>query len=113
MQQGDLVWVKVPFSNFEEEKIRPALIVSNDAYNASSFDVVICAITSNLEQMPYSLMISQKNLAQGELPLTSKIRVDKLFQLEKTKVLKPFAKLNNETFELVVNQIAKLVSRKK
>ncbi|MDP3742196.1 MAG: type II toxin-antitoxin system PemK/MazF family toxin [Candidatus Micrarchaeota archaeon] len=112
MQQGDLVWVKVPFSNFEEEKMRPALIVSNDEYNASALDVVVCAVTSNLEQVPYSVMISQKSLAGGFLPIQSKIRADKLFQLEKSKIVKPFAKLRSETFNLVVEQIAKLVSRK-
>lgn len=112
MQQGDIVWVKLPFSSFEEEKTRPALIVSNDNYNARGLDVVVCAVTSNLQQVPYSVIISQKNLAQGTLPIDSKIRADKLFQLEKAKIVKPFARLDNETFNLVAAHIVKLVSRK-
>lgn len=47
MQQKDIVWVSVPYSNLEEEKIRPALVVSNNAYNEKNPDVVICSITQS------------------------------------------------------------------
>lgn len=112
MQQGDLVWVKVPFSSMESEKIRPALVVSNDSYNSSTLDVVICAVTSNVQETPYSVLISQKDIASGSLPIPSKIRADKLFQVEKTKVIKSFAKLSGKTFDKVISNINQLVSRK-
>ncbi|MFH0713525.1 MAG: type II toxin-antitoxin system PemK/MazF family toxin [Candidatus Micrarchaeota archaeon] len=112
MQQGDLVWVKVPFSSMENEKIRPALVVSNDSYNSSTLDVVICAITSNVQETPYSVLISQKDIASGSLPIPSKIRADKIFQIEKTKIIKPFARLSGNAFNQVINEINQLVSRK-
>ncbi len=112
MHQKDIVWVKVPYSNLEEEKIRPALVVSNDDYNSRNMDIVICAVTSNLEEKPYSVLINQKNLSEGKLPISSKIKADKIMQIEKTKIIKPFAKLNNQTFQLVVNEIVNLVRSK-
>ena len=112
MNQKDLVWVKVPYSNLEGEKIRPALVVSNDDYNSRNLDVVICAITSNLDKRPYSIFIGQKNLDEGDLPIPSKIKADKIMQIEKQKIIKPFGKLKNQTFNLVVDEIVKLVKSK-
>ena len=111
MKQQDIVWVEVPYSNLEGSKTRPALIVSNDGYNSKNLDIVICAITSNLEKRPYSVFISQKNLSEGNLPISSKIKADKLMQIEKTKIIDGFARLNDETFELVIKEIIKLVSK--
>ncbi len=112
MKQKDIVWIKILFSNLEEEKIRPALVVSNDDYNSKNLDVVICAITSNTEKKPYSVLISQKDLGEGTLPIPSKIKADKIMQVEKTKIIKPFASLKSETFQLVVEEIISLMRGK-
>jgi len=110
MLQQDIILVKVPFTDYSGEKLRPALVVSNTDYNSRNHDVVICGITSNLDKIPYSVFISQDNLSQGQLPLSSKIRADKIMQIEKSRIVKKFARLNDQTFELVVKEIIKLVS---
>lgn len=110
IEQQDIVWVEVPYSNLEKSKIRPALVVSNNEYGYKSSDVVICAITSNLQKTPHSVFISQKDLCAGTLPIPSKIRVDKIMQVEKNKISRAFARLNEETFMLVVKEIINLVS---
>lgn len=109
MRQKSLVWVKVPYSNQEEEKIRPALVVSNDEYNSKNLDVVICAITSNLDKRPYSVLITQKDMSEGNLPIPSKIKADKIMQIEKTKIIKQFAILSNHAFSSVAEEIMRLV----
>ena len=45
---GDVVLVRFPFTDQTAAKQRPAVVVSNDTYNASKPDVVIMAITSQL-----------------------------------------------------------------
>jgi mRNA interferase MazF len=45
---GDVVLVRFPFTNQAAFKQRPAVVVSNHAYNTSRPDVVIMAITSQL-----------------------------------------------------------------
>ena len=112
MKQQDIVWVKLPFSNLEDSKIRPAVIVSNNEYNKNSQDVLVSAITSNLEERPYSLLIDTKNLSHGKLPLKSRIRADKLIQVEKNLIINAFGKLENRTFDLVIKEIIKLLQRK-
>ena len=112
MKQQDIVWVKLPFSSLEESKIRPAVIVSNDEYNKRSNDVILCAITSNLEEKRYSVIIDSKNLTEGKMPVKSRIRADKIMQIEKNLVIKTFAKLENKAYDLLVNEINNLICRK-
>jgi len=111
MNQQDLVWVKFPFSNLEESKIRPAIIISNNSYNEVKRDVLICAITSNLYSEKYSLIIDNKNLLGGDLKIKSKIRGDKILLINKKLIIKSFGKLNNETFDNLIKEVISLINR--
>ena len=113
MNQQEIVWVSLPFSSLEESKVRPAVIISNNEYNTKSQDVIVCAITSKLEEKQYSIIIDSKNLSQGKLSLKSRIRADKVMQIEKNLILKSFAQLNNKTFDALINEIIKLIRRAK
>ncbi|MBI3036840.1 type II toxin-antitoxin system PemK/MazF family toxin [Candidatus Woesearchaeota archaeon] len=113
MKQQDLVWVKLPFSNFGGSKTRPAVVLSNNSYNGQGKDVVVCAVTSKLEPRPYSITLNQENLSEGVLPLKSLIRTDKILQIEKSLIEAPFATINNETFDRLVNEAVKLLKRGK
>ena len=113
MNQQDIVWVKLPFSSLEESKIRPAVVLSNNEYNKKSEDIIICAITSKLDQKEYSVIIDSGNLSSGSLPIKSRIRADKILQIEKKLVIKSFAKLDDKTFDALAEQIINLIQRPK
>lgn len=113
MKQQDLVWVRLPFSNLQESKVRPAVVVSNNDYNKNSPDILVCAITSNLEPRRYSVLIGQESLLSGNLPVKSRIRADKIMQIEKSLIVKPFASLNSTAFDSLVAEIISLVKRSK
>ena len=49
---GDVVLVPFPFTNQAASKKRPAVVVSNRAYNMARPDVVVMAITSQLRPSP-------------------------------------------------------------
>ncbi len=49
---GAIVLVRFPFTNQTDAKRRPAVVVSNLAYNTARPDVVIMAITSKLRPSP-------------------------------------------------------------
>ncbi len=112
-KQQDIIWVRFPYSDFEEAKFRPAVVVSNNDYNKENPDVAACAITSNLDEKDYSILIDESNIAEGKLPLKSKIRADKIMQIEKTIISKAFARLDDKTFDLTIVEIMKLVKRGK
>jgi len=113
MNQQDLIWVKLPFSNLKESKVRPAVIVSNNNYNKDSPDIVVCAVTSKLKENKYSVLIENKDLSSGNLPIKSRVRADKILQIEKDLVIRPFAKLANKSFNKVTNKIVHLIKSEK
>jgi mRNA interferase MazF len=49
---GNIVLVPFPFTDQSASKKRPAVVVSNRAYNAVRLDVVVMAVTSQLRPMP-------------------------------------------------------------
>ena len=58
---GAVVLVRFPFTNQTGSKQRPAVVISNRAYNTTKPDVVIMAITSKLRQdsEPGEVLIDQ------------------------------------------------------
>lgn len=47
---GDVVLARFPFTSQTTSKLRPAVVISNRAYNSARLDVVIMAITSQFRQ---------------------------------------------------------------
>lgn len=111
MNQQDLIWVKLPFSDLRQSKVRPALVVSNNGYNKANPDIVVCAVTSKLKEGRYSILIENKDLSSGNLPIKSMVRADKILQIEKEIVIRPFAKLENKMFDNVFDKVVDLVKR--
>lgn len=49
-KRGDIILIPFPFSDQTTTKRRPAVIISSNAYNNTSSDIVIMAITSQIER---------------------------------------------------------------
>ena len=107
--QRDILIVPFPFSNLQAVIQRPVLVLSNEDYNRSSGDVIVCGITSNLKKVPYSVVSGNDNLSEGRIPVQSKVKVDKLFTIEKEIVKKKISTLDEETFEKVKEEFCSLV----
>ncbi len=105
------MWVRFPFSNFEESKIRPVVVVSNNYYNQGTKDIIACSVTSNLNIKTPSIEIYKEHLESGTLPLKSRIRADKIMHMDKGLVIKPFGKIRASAFDALVKEIVKLLSR--
>ncbi len=112
MNQQDIVIANISFSNLVESKIRPAVVISNNDYNKRNQDILVCAITSNIDDKPYTILIDSSNLSNGKLPMKSRIKADKILQIEKKLVIKTFAKLDNKTFDVLSQEIYNLIKRK-
>ncbi len=109
-KRGDIVLVPVPFTDLSESKQRPALVISNDEHNSKVEDVVVCGITSNIRDEDYSIVIDQKDMSEGAMPVLSRIKVDKLFTLDKKIILRQLGRVNKELLEVVKKEFLKLVS---
>jgi len=107
--QGDIAVVPFPFSNLKEIRQRPVLILSKNSYLNECDDVLVCGITSNLKNSKYSIFIDNSNLIEGKIPVKSKIKVDKLFNLEQEIIIKKIGRVNKETFREVKKEFIELI----
>jgi len=97
------VWLcPFPFSDLSGEKVRPVLILSNHHYNATSEDVIVCALTSHTIPKPYALIVDKSDCESGTLFDPSSSRVDTLFKLKKTLLKKAICTLKPKTFNTVM-----------
>ena len=108
VKQREIILINFPFSDLTGQKVRPALVISNNPYNQINLDAIVLAITSNLSPHPYKVLIKIQDLESGSLPLKSAIRVDKPFSVLQTKVLKIQTKITVNKLEevkLLINQL--------
>lgn len=91
LSQGEIVLFPFPFSDHRRQKLRPALVVSNDAYNRGGRDAIACGLTSNLANAAHSVLVEQGDLTRGTLVATSRVKADKIFALDQAMVAKRIA----------------------
>ena len=108
-EQGEIIIVPFTFSNLSIIKQRPVLVLSKKEYNNKTEDIITCGITSNIKNELYSILIDNKNLTIGQIPVQSRIKVDKLFTVHQNIIRKKLGKLNEETFKKVIEELIKLV----
>ena len=109
IKQRDIILVNFPFSDQYGGKVRPALVISNNSFNASGEDVVICAITGILKETKYSLGIDSDDIEEGKLYDKSLIKVETLVKRKKSLILKRIAILKELTFKKVQTLIYDLI----
>ncbi len=104
-EQGDIVLIPVPFTDLSSQKRRPVIIVSNDGHIRGAADVVVVAMTSRSVVAPYSFQITSADLVDGALNRPGTVRVDKIYTLAKTIIVKKFGKVSPS----VVDRIRRLL----
>jgi len=105
VNQKEIVLLPYPFSNLEGTKVRPALVVSNSQFNKKSNDCILVPLTTVIRDEPYSIVIEQDNMSFGRLLKTSRIRVDKIFCIEKNLITMKIGKLKDNSFDKVKGEI--------
>jgi mRNA interferase MazF len=95
-KRGDIVLIPVPFTDLSSQKRRPVVVISNDAYQQKTKDIVVVAMTSNVRQTDYGFVITTKDLNRGTLNRPSQIRVDKIYTLAQSIIIKTFGQVNDE-----------------
>ena len=99
--QREIILLNFPFSNLKQSKVRPAVIISNDKYNKKSDDVVVVPLTSNLQQTDYDMLITNKNLEKGNLIVDSRVKIDRIFSIDKRLVKMNVGKIDKQTFSKI------------
>lgn len=107
-KQKEIVLLPYPFSDLEGVKVRPAIIISNDTFNKKSADCIMVPLTTIIKDEHYSIIINQQDLTSGKLLKPSKIRVDKIFAVQKNIIIMKIGTINNLVFEKIKQEIFKM-----
>lgn len=107
--QGDILLIPIPFSDLTSSKKRPVLVLSNNDYNKKTEDIIVAAVTSNIISKDYNILISNKDMQEGNLHVNSCVRVDKIYTLSQSIVIKKFGTVKPEVINNIKEKLGKLI----
>lgn len=99
MNKWDVVLLSYPFTDLQAVKVRPAVVISPNSFNAAGQDGMFILITSNLERLAsYDVLIRSSH---PEYPMTglrkdSVIRTSKIMTLSKSLVSRTIGNLGSQ-----------------
>jgi mRNA interferase MazF len=111
-EQGDILLVPIPFTDLLSQKRRPVIVVSNNAYNQKTTDLVVVAMTSNPVETDYSFTITSDDLEKGKLNHPGNVRVDKIYTVSNSIVVKTFGRVNGKVMERIRGELQSLTAKK-
>jgi len=109
ISQQDIVLLNFPFSNLKQSKVRPVIILSNNKYNKNSGDVIVIPLTSNLKKTDHDILITNKNLEKGNLIVSSRVKIDRIFSVDKKLVKMNIGKIDGKTFSQIKFILLKII----
>ncbi|MEK8016122.1 MAG: type II toxin-antitoxin system PemK/MazF family toxin [Candidatus Parabeggiatoa sp.] len=107
---GDIVLIPVPFTDLSSHRRRPVIVISNELYNQKTTDIVVVAMTSNPIEVDYSFTLNSSDLVEGQLNRSSKVRVDKIYTLSQSIVVKKFGQVNTKILDKIFELLQKLMA---
>jgi mRNA interferase MazF len=106
--QGSIVLVDFSYSNQNQSKVRPALVVSNSRYNRISRDVIVMKITS---RKPKMMAVGLKMpISSGSLDHSSFVQADGIYALEKDLICDTIGIVQPEKMREIQNLVSELFS---
>ncbi|WP_430303438.1 type II toxin-antitoxin system PemK/MazF family toxin [Splendidivirga corallicola] len=108
-QQGDIVIVPFPFTDLSDNKVRPALVVSNNFINSSQ-DVILVQITTQPQTGPYALKINNGDVSTPfKHPHTEQYIVcKKIAVIEKSIIRRKITVLDSVKLNEVIQKVKTL-----
>jgi mRNA interferase MazF len=103
--KGDVVVVPFPFSDLSQAKRRPALVV----VDLEGDDIILCQITSQMNQDDYSIIIDENDFKTGNLKQISNIRPNRIFTADTSIILYKVGTLKGGMIDRVIDKIIELV----
>lgn len=111
-EQGDIVLIPIPFSDLSSKRRRPVIVISNNAYNHKTQDMVVVAMTSNPQVVDYGFTIASADLIEGSLNRPGKVRGDKIYTLAQSLAVKTFGRVNQATLDHMRKLLQELIAEK-
>jgi len=99
--KGDIVVIPFPFSDLSNAKRRPAIILAD----LQNDDYIMAQITSKNVFDNMSVMITEDDMENGSLQISSNIRPNKLFTADKNIIIYKICSLQKDKLDTVINKV--------
>lgn len=109
VSQRDVVLIPFPFSDLSQNKFRPAIVMSNNRYNKKFQDFIAIPLTSNPNTRNHTVVVTNKEMETGSIPIDSVAKADKVFSLEQKTVTRTFGQIRQNVFDSVSMELIKLI----
>ena len=102
--RGDVWQVDLnPTQGREQSGVRPALVISVDAFNAGPADlVVVLPITSRFKNIPFHVEVTPP---EGDLTMTSYIKCEDVRSVAKGRLMHRYGAVSSATLEAVADRL--------
>ena len=110
ISQRDIILLNFPFSNLNQSKVRPVIVLSNNRYNKKSNNAIVVPLTSNLKQTDHYTLITTDDLEKGYLVTDSMAKVDRIFSIDKQLVRTNIGRINKPTLLKIQDIIFDLIT---
>jgi mRNA interferase MazF len=108
LTKGDIVLFPFPFTNLQERKLRPCLVLSDEMRD----DVLLCQITSQqVSKDSYATELKHKDLLQGTLTIDSYIRTNMLFTAHRKQIVKKLCQVKDQKYKQVTKAISEMIDK--
>ncbi len=74
-------------------------------------EIVVVAMTSNPVAVDYSFAITSSDLEQSKLNRPGKVRVDKIYTLSQSIVVKTFGRVNSRVLDQIRSVVQNLIAK--
>lgn len=100
--QGSILLLPFPFTNQQDVKIRPALVVSSNKVNEKLKDVWVTSISSQKGENPFLIPLSENDLSLGKLKKNSWVKYNIVFAVEKSLIRKKVGEIKKDKLEAIL-----------
>ena len=105
----DIVYIKFPFTDLTNYKLRPALIISNNKFNSKN-NVILLWIFWSIWISEFSLIIEDEDLLEWKMKKQSFFRFQNIFTLDKKLIERRVWILKKEKLKIIINKINSYIS---
>lgn len=107
---GEIILIDFPYTNAKGSKVRPAVIVFDNATTGYGKDLTLAYMTTEVDNYafdPAALLLEKSDLEFGWIKGTSVIRTDKLLTVDKNRFIRGnIAKLNREKIQELLKRVS-------
>lgn len=102
--KGDVIVLAFPFSDYDEAKRRPAVVVAGPFGD----DAIVCQITSRMRPERFAIELGESDFSDGSLRQESFVRANVVFTVDKSLVLYRAGRLKESKVKEIESELVRV-----